>query len=77
MSTQEFPQRDLHRGIIIYRPGVHNSNSHTSTQEVGKKEKLGDPMITNNHLVITKNHKQILSQYKILEDRYETNGSSM
>jgi len=29
----DLPHRDLYWGITTYNLGVHNSNSHTSTQE--------------------------------------------
>ena len=55
MSTQDLPQRDLHRGITTQHLEYTTplSNPNTSTQEgrhivkAKKSLQLGDPMITN------------------------------
>jgi len=65
--------------------GEHKSNSltplhkgmHKAKHKVKRKYNLLITLITNNNLVILKDQKQNLSQYKILEDRFAMKSSSM
>ena len=65
MSTHDFSQRDLRREIttLHWEYTTPLSQTQTSTQEVDTKPKqrkglqLGDLMITNSLLVISKDHK--------------------
>ena len=80
-STQDLPQRDLHRGITTqHREYTTPLSQHKHLYTRGKVQslvqskkeiKLSGPMITNSLLVILKDHKQSFSQYKDPKDRFE------